>query len=41
MLVHLCGVSTYPQFYDRIYQRFQMLPRPYQNSYDGQNDNKF
>ena len=39
MIGKYCDVSTYPQFYDRIHQRFQMIPRPYQNSYDGQNGN--
>ena len=39
MIGKYCDVSTYSQFYDRIHQRFQMIPRPYQNSYDGQNGN--
>ena len=35
MLVHGCGVSQYPQFYDRIL-KYQMLPRPYVWSYSGE-----
>ena len=31
MIGHCCGVSTYPQLYDGIYQIFQNLPRPYHN----------
>ena len=36
MLVHGCGVSQYPHFYDRIKNIYQMSPRPYvgiHNSY--------
>ena len=40
ILRHRCGVSTYPQFYYRIYQIFQKFSHPYQNSYDGKNGNK-
>ena len=35
MLSHGCGVSQYPQFYDRI-KKNQMLPRPYMVSYSGE-----
>ena len=30
-----CGVSTYPQFYDKDLKSFHMLPRPYIRSFDG------
>ena len=35
MLVHGCGVSQYPQFYDTK-TKYQMLPRPYVGSYSGE-----
>ena len=35
ILGHGCGVSKYPQFYDRIKYIYQMLPRPYVGSYIG------
>ena len=31
-----CGVSVYPQFYDKELESFHMLPRPYIRSFDGQ-----
>ena len=33
MLGHGCGVSQYPQFYEKIKNKYQMLPRPYVVSY--------
>ena len=33
MLGHGCGVSRYPQFYDRIKNTYQMLSRTYVGSY--------
>ena len=36
MLVHGCGVSQYPQFYDTNKNIYQMLPRPYVGSYSGE-----
>ena len=36
MLGYGCGVSTYPQFYDKDLKSFHMLPRPYIISFDGQ-----
>ena len=35
MLGYGCGVSVYPQFYDKKYISFHMLPRPYIRSFDG------
>ena len=35
MLCYGCGVSTYPQFYDKELKSFHMLP-PYIRSFDGQ-----
>ena len=35
MLGYGCGVSTYPQFYDKDLKTFHMLPRPYIRSFDG------
>ena len=35
MLDYGCGVSVYPQFYDRKKLSFHMLPRPYIRSFDG------
>ena len=40
MLGHGCGVSQYPQFYDRI-KKYQMLPRPYVGSYSGEKGCQF
>ena len=34
MLGYGCGVSVYPQFYDRELKSFHMLPRPYIRSFD-------
>ena len=36
MLGYGCGVSVYPQFYDKKMNSFHMLPRPYIRSFDGQ-----
>ena len=36
MLGYGCGVSMYPQFFDKDSKTFQMLPRPYIRSFDGQ-----
>ena len=35
MLGYGCGVSVYPQFYDKKRKTFHMLPRPYIRSFDG------
>ena len=35
MLGYGCGVSIYPQFFDKDSKTFQMLPRPYIRSFDG------
>ena len=35
MLGYGCGVSVYPQFYDKARLSFHMLPRPYIRSFDG------
>ena len=36
MLGYGCGVSMYPQFYEKDSKIFHMLPRPYIISSDGQ-----
>ena len=36
MLGYGCGVSVYPQFYDKENNSFHMLPRPYIRYFDGQ-----
>ena len=41
MLGHGCGVSKYPQFYDRIKVIYQILPRPYVESYSGEKGHYF
>ena len=41
MLVRGCGVSQYPQFYERIKNRYQILPRPYVGSYSGEKSRQF
>ena len=41
MLGHGCGVSQYTQFYDRIKNIYQMLPRPYVGSYSGEKGHQF
>ena len=33
---HGCGVSKYPQFYERTKNIYQMLPSPYVGSYSGE-----
>ena len=35
MLGYGCGVSQYPQFYDKDLDMYQVLPRPYIGSFDG------
>ena len=35
MLGYVCGVSQYPQFYDKCLDMYQVLPRPYIGSFDG------
>ena len=40
MLGHGCGVSQYPQFYDRI-EKNQIWPRPYVGSYSGEKGHQF
>ena len=40
ILGHGCGVSQYPQFYDRK-NIYQMLPRPYVRSYSGEKGRQF
>ena len=34
------GVSMYPQFFDKDSKTFQMLPRPYIRSFDGQSSDE-
>ena len=41
MLVHVCSVSQYPQFYDRIKNIYEILPRPYVRSYSGEKGHQF
>ena len=41
MLVHGCGVSQYPHFYDRIKNKYKMLPRPYVGSFIGEKGHHF
>ena len=41
MLGHGWGVSQYPQFYDTIKYIYQMLPRPYVESYSGEKGHQF
>ena len=41
MLVYGCGVSQYPQFYDRIKNIYQMLTPPYVGVYSGQKGHQF
>ena len=41
MLGHGCGVSQYPQFYDRIKYIYIILPRPYVGSYIGEKGHQF
>ena len=36
MLGYGCGISTYPQFYDKDLKSVHMLPRPYIRYFDGQ-----
>ena len=41
MLGRGCGVSQYPQFYDRIKNIYIMLPLPYVESYIGEKGRHF
>ena len=40
MLGYGCGVSQYPQCYDRDLEKYQVLPRPYLGSFEGGNREK-
>ena len=40
MLGHGCGVSQYPQFYDRT-KKYQLLLHPYVVSYSGEKGHQF
>ena len=35
-----CRVSQYPQFYDQHEVKYQLLPRPYLGSFEGNNGKK-
>ena len=37
LLVYGCGVYQHPQFYDKDLDKYQVLPRPYLGSFDGDN----
>ena len=37
MLGYGCGVYQYPQFYDQYLDKYQVLPRPYLGSFEGDN----
>ena len=39
MLGHGGGFSQFTQFYDRIKNKYQILPRPYMDSYEGEKIN--
>ena len=41
MLGYGCGMSQYPQFYDKELDRYQVLPRPYRGSFEGFPGEKF
>ena len=41
MLGRGCGFSPYPQFYDRIKNIYQILSRPYVESYSGEKGRQF
>ena len=36
-----CVVSKFPQFYDIIKNKYQILPHPYVGSYEGEKGDKF
>ena len=36
-----CGVSKYPQFYEKIKNIYQLLPRLYVKSYSGEKGHQF
>ena len=40
ILGYRCGVSQYPQCYDKQLEKYQLLPRPYLVSFEGDNQNK-
>ena len=40
MLVHGCGVSIYPQFYEKHLEKYQVLTCPYAGSFEGSNGEK-
>ena len=41
MLIYGCGVSQYPQFYDKDLDMYQVLPCPYIGSFEGFPGDKF
>ena len=41
MLVYGCGMSQYPQFYDKYLDMYQLLPHPYMGSFEGFHGDKF
>ena len=41
MLGHGCGVSQYPQFYEKIKNKYKLLPCPYMGSYLGEKSHNF
>ena len=41
MLGHGCGVSQYPKFYERIKNKYKMLPHTYMGSYSGEKVHQF
>ena len=41
VLGHGCDVSQYPQFYDKIKNKYHMLPRPYVGSYSDEKGHQF
>ena len=41
VLGHGCGVSQYPQFYDKIKKKYQMLSRLYVGVFSGKKGHQF
>ena len=41
MLRHSCGVSQYPKLYDKVKNKYQILPRPYVGSNLGEKGYQF
>ena len=41
MMGHDCGVSQYPQFYDKIKKKYQMLSRLYVGVFSGKKGQPF